>query len=257
MKKIITGELEKIERENNVKILYAVESGSRSWGFPSKDSDYDVRFIYVHPMEWYLTIDEKRDVIELPINDVLDINGWDLRKALQLLRKSNPPLLEWIASPIVYFENQHFIETLKEVKEQSFKPEACMFHYLNMAKNNYRDYLQRDEVKIKKYFYVIRPILACQWIEKYATTPPVEFETLLHELVEDQLLHNEITMLLDRKKRGDEMDLEPRIEVINTFIESEITRLEEVAKKFPKTQTIPTDVFDSFFQSTLHTSWEK
>jgi predicted nucleotidyltransferase len=104
--KLILEQLEQIEQEEQVTILYACESGSRAWGFPSQDSDYDVRFIYLHKPEWYLSIYDKRDVIERPINNMLDINGWDLRKALNLFRKSNPPLLEWLQSPIQYKEIQ-------------------------------------------------------------------------------------------------------------------------------------------------------
>jgi len=94
MDSVIRGVLEKIEKEHKVKILFAWESGSRAWGFASKDSDYDVRFIYVHEKNWYFGIDDQRDVIELPVNEVLDVNGWDVRKALRLFRKSNAPLYE-------------------------------------------------------------------------------------------------------------------------------------------------------------------
>jgi predicted nucleotidyltransferase len=99
----ILEELKRIEKEEGVRILYACESGSRAWGFPSKDSDYDVRFIYIRPVDWYVSIYDKRDVIERPISDMLDINGWDLRKALNLFRKSNPPLLEWLKSTMPFF----------------------------------------------------------------------------------------------------------------------------------------------------------
>ena len=88
----IVNRLEEIERSESVRILLAVESGSRAWGFPSPDSDYDVRFLYARPRDWYLSIDARRDVIECPIEDVLDINGWDIRKALHLLLKANPVL---------------------------------------------------------------------------------------------------------------------------------------------------------------------
>ena len=104
MEQAIKANLAEIEARENVRIVYACESGSRAWGFPSSDSDYDVRFIYLHPLEWYLSIVDKRDVIEDPITGQLDVNGWDLRKALQLFRKSNPPLFEWLNSPIVYLE---------------------------------------------------------------------------------------------------------------------------------------------------------
>ena len=110
MNHLISSRLTEIESENKIKIVYACESGSRAWGFPSANSDFDVRFIYIRPVEWYLSIDEKRDVIEHPINEQLDINGWDLKKALQLLRKTNPPLLEWLGSPIIYIEKYSVAE---------------------------------------------------------------------------------------------------------------------------------------------------
>jgi predicted nucleotidyltransferase len=122
--------LDQIERDEDVRIFYACESGSRAWGFESTDSDWDVRFIYVHPRDWYLTIDieEKRDVIERPINDELDISGWDLRKALKLLRKSNPPLLEWLSSPIVYKEAGTVAEQLRGAVAECSSPISAFHH---------------------------------------------------------------------------------------------------------------------------------
>src|SRR5947209_3872560 len=115
MKDKIIAKLYEIEKEQSVKILYAVESGSRAWGFASKDSDYDIRFIYVHPIDWYISIEEKRDVIEYPVKDLLDFSGWDIRKALQLYKKSNPPLYEWLVSPIVYLEHGNFAQQLRDL----------------------------------------------------------------------------------------------------------------------------------------------
>lgn len=111
-----------IEKENNIKILYAIESGSRGWGFASKDSDYDVRFIYTHPTDWYLSIEDKKDFIEIPINDLLDINGWDIRKALLQYKKSNPTLMEWLSSPIVYMENYSTAQRMRELLPAYFSP---------------------------------------------------------------------------------------------------------------------------------------
>ena len=113
MKEKITKKLSIIEKEYNVKIIYACESGSRAWGFESQDSDYDVRFIYFHDLNWYLSVEDRRDVIEKPADGVFDINGWDLRKTLKLLRKSNPPLLEWLQSPIVYNKIDNYAKLIK------------------------------------------------------------------------------------------------------------------------------------------------
>lgn len=211
-----------IQHEQNVHILYAVESGSRAWGFASRDSDFDVRFIYVHSLDWYLSIEEKRAVIECPISDSLDISGWDLRKALQLFRKSNPPLLEWLRSPIVYMEPFGVAQRLRELMSTFFSPKQCMYHYLHMAKGNFREYLHSEKVRVKKYFYILRPVLACKWIEKYNTMPPTEFERLFTDQPLEDVLIAAVQDLLDRKKAGDELDKEPRIGVINEFLKREI-----------------------------------
>ena len=188
MKNIILEALEKIEQDYDVKVLYACESGSRAWGFPSEDSDYDVRFIYVHKKEYYLSIDPvgmgtKRDVIELPTNDLLDISGWDLTKSLKLFRKSNPPLLEWLHSGMIYYQNFSTIKQMKELQSSIFAPHSCLHHYLNMASRNFRQYLQSEIVKVKKYFYVLRPVLAARWIEQFNEFPPIEFQTLVEKAV--------------------------------------------------------------------------
>lgn len=165
MKGKILNKLHEIEKREQIKILNAIESGSRGWGFASKDSDYDVRFIYVHPVDWYLSIEDKRDVIEYLEADSLDMNGWDIKKALQLFHNLNPPLYEWLTSPIVCRENEDFTERLRDLMATFYSPISCLYHYLHMAKGNYREYLKGDKVKVKKYFYVLRPILACMWIE--------------------------------------------------------------------------------------------
>ena len=136
----IKAKLLEIEKEENVRIFYACESGSRAWGFPSVNSDYDVRFLYIREQNFYLSIDveDKRDVIEVPIDDELDINGWDLRKALRLLRKSNPPLLEWLSSPTVYLEEEELIKKFRSLVPLSYSPTACMYHYMQMARNSFK-----------------------------------------------------------------------------------------------------------------------
>jgi uncharacterized protein len=197
-----------IEGRDHVKIVYACESGSRAWGFPSEDSDYDVRFLYVHPRDWYLSIDleSRSDVIELPITDELDVSGWDIRKALQLLRKSNPPLLEWLSSPIVYREVSDVANRLRALTTEVYSPIACGHHYLHMAQGNYREYLKDDPVWIKKYFYVLRPLLAIKWIEQKNSVVPMAFGTLLEALIEHGALKDAIESLIEKKQQGQELD---------------------------------------------------
>jgi uncharacterized protein len=256
MREKILDELRRIEAEYDVKICLAVESGSRAWGFPSKDSDYDVRFIYVHTPEWYLSIEQKRDVIELPINDLLDINGWELRKALRLFKKSNPPLMEWLHSGIVYYKAYSLADKMSTIQNKVFLPQSALYHYLNMAKGNYRDYLQAEQVKIKKYFYVLRPILACNWIEKYNSVPPIEFQTLVDDILEEGQLKREILTLLERKIKGDELNLEPKINIINDFLEQEITRLESYTKTLTVEKQDITPLLDELFRDTLTEVWD-
>lgn len=220
--------LTRIEAEHGVRILYACESGSRGWGFDSADSDWDVRFIYCHPRDWYLSIEEGRDVIELPIDDLLDVNGWDLRKSLRLMKKSNPVLLEWLSSPIVYREDAAAMAPYRTLAQDLYQPAACLHHYLHMAKGNFREYLQGEIVWLKKYFYVLRPVLACLWIERGLGAVPMAFDDLVSGLVNDSALRDSITKLTELKRSGAEVDSGLRIPVIHSFLEREIARLEEV-----------------------------
>ncbi|MFZ3589492.1 nucleotidyltransferase domain-containing protein [Bacillus sp. DJP31] len=263
MREHILTVIKQIEIDYHVKVLYACESGSRAWGFPSKDSDYDVRFIYIHNPDWYLSIDQKRDVIEIPkhdslsipIHELLDVSGWELTKALKLFRKSNPPLLEWMYSSIVYYQSYSGVDKMRELDTNIFAPNSCMYHYLNMAKGNYRDYLQGQKVKIKKYFYVLRPILAAKWIQKYNTIPPIEFHKLVEDIVPIGQLKEQITILLQRKMSGDELDLEPRIEVLNQFLNEEIEELEAFAKNLEVEIQDPTEQLNQLFRDTLEEVW--
>lgn len=140
-----------IERRENVRILYAAESGSRAWGFASPDSDYDVRFVYVRPAPYYLKLEARRDVLELPMDGVLDVNGWDLDKTLRLLHASNPTLFEWFSSPVVY-RGGEFTERFRPVMERCFRSRKGLWHYLSMAKSNCGEYLKGEQVKLKNTF---------------------------------------------------------------------------------------------------------
>ena len=254
IKNKILGLLQEIEKENNVCIFYACESGSRAWGFPSTDSDYDVRFLYIHPIEWYLSIDKKRDVLEKPITDEIDITGWDIKKTLQLFKKSNPGLLEWLRSPIVYSEKYNVSQKLRELLPEYYSPVACLYHYLHMAKGNYKEYLKGDTVWIKKYFYILRPILACLWIEKNLGPVPVEFEIMVNRLVNDYNLKQEIDKLLVKKRQGEELSWGPQIPVINGFIKNELQRLEILKLDYEKHRT-HNELLNKLFRASLNEVW--
>lgn len=217
------------EQEHNVKVLYAVESGSRAWGFASPNSDYDVRFIYAHPKDWYVAVDleEKRDVIEYPIVDEIDISGWDVRKALRLFKKSNPSFVEWLHSSIVYRDDEIFAESARNMLASSYSINKGIYHYRSMAKTNYRGYLRKPRVPLKKYFYVLRPLLSILWMEKYRTPAPIEFDTLRQMLETGSELDLAITDLIERKKQAMEKEIAPAVPVINQFITSQLERLED------------------------------
>lgn len=252
MEREILKRLETMESRENVQILYACESGSRAWGFPSADSDYDVRFIYVRPREWYLRVDSDagRDVIEEPIEDDLDINGWDLKKTLRLLKKSNPVLMEWMQSPIVYREEPDFKKRMTELMALHCSDAASYHHYSHMARGNYREYLKGDEVRTKKYFYVLRPLLAMLWIERGMGIVPTTFQDLVEEVLGEGILKKEILELLERKRGGLESEKGPRLPVISDFIEKELARLEKAPPTF-RTERRDYKELNRFFLSCL------
>jgi len=225
MRAQIMEELAAIEARHEVTVLFACESGSRGWGFASPDSDYDVRFIYVNRLPWYLTVTPRRDVIELPISGELDINGWDLRKALGLMRESNPTLLEWLRSPIVYREDAQAMPRFRALSEAVFSHARGWHHYASMAKKNFREHLQAETVRYKKYLYVLRPMLAARWIRMRPGVPPMRFADLAqHTLdpVRDAALIDEINALLEVKMRAGEAATSPRWPGIHAFIEAEL-----------------------------------
>lgn len=220
--------LARTEREHGVRILLAVESGSRAWGFHSPNSDFDVRFIYARAPEWYLAVDleERRDVIEYPIVDDIDLNGWDIRKALRLFWKSNPALAEWIQSPILYIADSMFGDEARRLLPDVYSVEHGIYHYRSMAKTNYNGYLRADMVPLKKYFYVLRPLLAVRWLERYGKAAPIEFGKLLHLIADQPQLVAAISELMEQKRVAPEMGLSAPVPVIHAFIEGELTRLE-------------------------------
>jgi len=224
------------EAEHGVKVLYAIESGSRAWGFESPNSDYDVRFIYAHPRDWYLAVDleDRRDVIEYPIVDEIDITGWDIRKALKLFWKSNPAFIEWLQSPIIYVDDGYFSEQARELMPSIVSSQKGIYHYLHMAKGNFREYLKKDIVPLKKYFYVLRPLLAIQWLEKYNEPAPIEFEVLRQLVADNEALNDAITELLVRKRMSLEKEYSPAVPVIHQFIVSELARHENYGASHQK-----------------------
>ena len=219
--------LREIEEKEHVKILHAVESGSRAWGFASPDSDYDVRFIYVRQKEDYLSLDTPRDVIEWQLDELLDINGWDLKKALIQFHRGNATLFEWSNSPVVYKTTPEW-SGIYGVARNYFSVKAAAGHYYGTANSTYCQYLQGGEVRYKKYFYALRPLLAGAYIQKYQCPPPVLFAELLEMELSDELRRG-IGELLEIKMVSDENHIGKQIPVIQDYISEGINQLKAFA----------------------------
>ena len=249
MYQIIQEKLNEIEEKENVRIIYCVESGSRAWGFASPDSDYDVRFIYVRPKEYYLRLDKTRDVIEWQLDDTLDINGWDIQKALRLLQKSNPTLFEWNSSPIVYRTTEEWCNVSKIINEFFIK-KSGLYHYLSTAKSNYREYLKGETVRLKKYFYVLRPLLACKWILSEQTPPPMLFSELMDQYLEDEMKPT-VQELLRLKMATPEIGTGKRIDVLNSYIDENIEAMEKTVQALPTEDTQNWERLNQLFLSLI------
>ena len=247
MRDTILQELRKIENQHGVRILHAVESGSRAWGFASPDSDYDVRFIYMRPLKDYLRLDAPRDVIEWKLDEVLDINGWDLNKALRQIGQSNANLFEWNNSPIVYETTPEW-DRIRCISGSYFSTKAAVNHYYGTAASTLAKHLNDDDVRYKKYFYALRPLLAAQYIETYHTEPPVLFADLLQMEINPSL-RSAIDKLLEVKKAITEAELCPHIPEIQDYIRLEVLRQKEIAAELPEDRnhdwTALNDVFFS------------
>lgn len=222
---LVPRKLIEVEEQYNVEILWAVESGSRAWGFASPDSDFDVRFIYKRKPADYLKLNPGRDVIELPLDETWDVNGWDLDKTLILLQKSNPTLFEWLNSPIVY-RGTGFRERITPLMDECFSEAKMLYHYLNTARQNIKIFLQGDTVKPKKYFYAIRPILACIWVRKYHCAPPVLFADLAEKVLPCEQ-KPAVEKLLDLKMNAPEKTEIPPISEINQFLDEKVAEIDD------------------------------
>ncbi len=243
----IQAKLRRIENENGVRILYACESGSRSWGFASPSSDYDLRFIYVSPVRRYLQLSPWRDVIESETNDLWDISGWDLKKAVLLLKKGNASLAQWLYSPIVYRSHPVFMTEMRKLLAHSSPIPRLYWAYRSMAQAHITNYLAgRPEVEYKRFLYVVQALLAMQWVETKQSIPPVIFEELVHSLVTDEALLTEISTLVRIKSSEGEGETGPKIMFPNVlgFIERALVNTQPPVSTGDE---IPADDLDAFF----------
>ena len=248
MKTIILNKLTEIEKKNNIKIVFACESGSRAWGFPSPDSDYDVRFIYVRPLNYYLSVAERDDQLGFAINDELDISGWDLRKVLQLMRKSNTTVFEWLQSPIIYKEDANFRNDLWNLCSNYFSQRANIYHYLGITKGAYDTIENESEINIKKLFYVLRPLLSAKWNLEKNTIAPMSIEPLM-SILPNHLLEI-ATELIKIKSTAAEGFIIKINEELKGYIDEEFNQISNVAKEITK-YTFELNKLDDFFLKTI------
>lgn len=251
MKNVIMEKIRKIETDYEVKVLMAIESGSRGWGFPSTDSDYDVRFIYIHNKSWYLNVFEGKDTIDIPVNEVLDINGWDLKKAMKLLYKSNPPLIEWFSSPIIYTCEDDFVNEFRILAKEYFQPVSAIYHYTNLAKKSFRGVWIEDRILIKKLFYVIRPIFACLWIEKYGSIPPMNLQKMMAGVPDEAGIYDIINDLIGYKSGCTEKDTIESSKVLVDYLDNKVKYFEQYAKEIKQTKNNDASKLDEFFMNAL------
>lgn len=229
--KQIQNELDKIERTHDVRVIYCAESGSRAWGIASPDSDYDVRFVYVHKREHYLRLDPQRDVIEWMLDDVLDISGWDLKKALTLTHASNPTLYEWSRSPIVYKTSEDWRKVVG-VLDEFFVQKSVAYHYLSLAKKTYKIYCGGESVRLKKYFYVLRPIFACRWVLDFGSAPPIEFETLKNKYLDGAELEIVDALMRQKSNAVESGEISP-VKALHIYIDAQLEQLQQRVAALP------------------------
>lgn len=238
--------------KHHAKCLFAVESGSRAWGFESSNSDYDVRFVYWMPIDWYLSIETRRDVIEEMGDDDLDFAGWDLRKALLLAKKSNPSLHDWLATHESYFEHSVLFPEFKQLCLDFFDPQACFLHFRSMATGNFADFRGAETLPFKKYFYVMRSLLCARYIFDHQKPAPSRFGDLLDEYYPSGSIREEVERMLEIKRSG--IELAPMAR--NAVLHPEIERLFELTSEAPgKRVVIPTVPLNVFFRRVVEQTY--
>lgn len=245
--------LEAVAAEEGVDILFAIESGSRAWGFASPDSDYDVRFVYRHRCDWYLSLREERDVIERGIDArEIDLSGWDLRKALRLLLKWNPALHEWLVSPITYSQTGACRGEMVALYEEHADLRAIGHHYLSIARSMWSKMAAGDEVPLKKYFYALRPLMALKWLETQHGVPPMDFEALRSAAPWPSEMDGAVDDLIALKRETPELGHGRRVPVIDRWIEKMLRDVDPAGLPRSGEADASRAAADALFRQLLH-----
>ena len=247
MREKILKKLHEIEHQHDIQIFYAAESGSRAWGFASKDSDYDIRFLYYHRPQWYFSISKQKDSLEeMSQNRVLDFAGWELKKTLGLLAKGNVSLYEWLHSSLVYIQSPLY-QRLAQLQQTFYNPKALLFSYIAFASRNYRTL--GAKIKVKKYLYILRMLAACRWIERRQTPPPIEIERL-KEVLTDTPATASLNKWIENKKQGSESLTITAPVPINQWIEQQLAYYKAYADQLPQIE-IKMEILSRFLSQTV------
>ncbi len=229
-----------LESEKGVQILFAVENGSRAWRMESTNSDYDVRFVYYRPLEEYIDLKQKRDVIERMDGDV-DLVGFDIFKFLKLLSKSNPTAIEWLVSDIVYCGKQN--AAFKRFAKNEFNPISLYYHYKSLCRHNYEKYIKGGKkVSLKKYLYVYRGLVNAIFLIENKSLPLIDFNKTINAIVLPITVKNELTKIIADKRKGVELGLTKRIKVLDAFAEEFLTTGHEVSMRKPNVDVLNSEL---------------
>jgi len=242
MKQKIKQICENIEKEHKIKILFAVENGSRAWEMSSKDSDYDVRFVFVRPIEDYIVINKPKEVIQIAFDkdlnkcnskgSLIDMSGFDIFKYVKLLSDSNPTTIEWITSNVVYYGKQN--EVFRKFALKNFSSLSLYCHYKSLCRNNYLKYLKKgNEVTYKRYLYAFRGLVNAKWVAHKKSVPLISFlETLKRsKSFIDKEIIEKLSKIIKLKLRGGEKDKIRNIVKLDEYIEDFLKDDSEIPKK--------------------------
>ena len=235
MKNKIKKLLQQIEKNNNIKILFAIENGSRSWGMASKDSDYDVRFVFYRKIDDYITLCPEKEVITVAYDEnlkecdiqgsLIDICGFDIFKYLKLLLSSNPTTIEWINSHIVYYGDNNI--DLKNYINNNFNQEKLFRHYFSLFRKNYHEFIQQGKaITYKKYLYSMRGILNAKYVYEFDKIPPLDIRATIETTKSfmPENVYEKLEEVIKIKSQGLEKDVILRIPEFDSFFNAELEK---------------------------------
>ncbi|MEO0413922.1 MAG: nucleotidyltransferase domain-containing protein [Verrucomicrobiota bacterium] len=252
MKNLIRDRLTEIERAHSVRVLYACESGSRAWGFESADSDYDVRFIFVHERDGYLSLDEPKASFDYPIDsDLIDLSGWELRKSLQLFGQSNATLLEWLHSPLAYYEDASALKLWRHLATEAFSPKAVAGHYYGLCRKIWTGMVETGHYTAKKYLYAMRAACAKAFVTQGGGLVPVRFSELLERVPLSDEVVATVNRMVEEKFSGSESDVISSNVCLDRYIVGQMESWENDVRLLPSVK-VESGKLDQFFRKQLY-----